>query len=187
MNLAALKELLVLRVVQDHPAHGYALAEALDQSIGWTLGLTRPTVYSVLQRLEKRGWLGCEKQRDRRYPTRHVYSLTPQGRTGYRELTGRMMDSHEASLQPFAALLIHADELSPDTRRETLMRLRDVRLDLIERLTSFPPHGGTGGIAVSLMLRQLEAEVEAVDALLEKNSGDVEHKESKHGPTEGDT
>jgi len=174
MNLAALKELLVLRMVQDHPAHGYALAEALSGSIGWTLGLTKPTVYAVLKRLKKRGWLTCEEQRDGRYPRRQVYSLTPQGRTGYRELVHRTMRSNDASLQPFAALLIHADELSPDARHETLMRLRDTRRDLKERLAAFPPHGGTGGIALSLMLRQLETEVEALDTLLEKNNEELE-------------
>ena len=167
MSLSALKELMVLQFVRDHPTHGYALSEALEASLGWCLGLTRPTVYTVLQRLEKRGWLACKDDRKGRYPERQVYSLTLQGEAGYADLARRTARSGGLTLQPFAALVLHVDELDERDRLEALTGLRDARLDLESRLADFPPHAGAAGIALDLMRRQLEIELDTIRKLLE--------------------
>ncbi len=167
MNLSALKELMVLQFVRDHPAHGYALSEALEASLGWTLGLTRPTVYTVLQRLEKRGWLDCKDDREGRYPERQVYSMTPAGKAGYLELVERTTRSGGPSIQPFAALILHADELSAEDRLEALTGLRKARQALRDQLEDFPTHDGAVGVALTFMSRQLALELETIDELLQ--------------------
>jgi len=166
MNHPALKELLVLRVLQDHPAHGYALSEMLEAGLGWTLGLNRATVYTVLGRLEKRGWLTGSEQREGRYPEKHVYTVTSEGLAGYAELLERTYRKAGQSIQPFAALILHADELAPEARQETLQALLVSRQELHATLVAFPPHGGSTGIALAHMVGQLELELATLRELL---------------------
>jgi len=165
VSLAALKELMVLRLLTDHPSHGYALSEALEAGLGWTLGLTRPTVYAVLRRLDERGWIAWEGEREGRYPERQVYRVTAEGRTGYRALLERAARAGGASQQPLAALLLHADALPDDLRERCIARLHGERSALKRVLDAFPEHDGAAGVALDLMRRQVDAELESLEAV----------------------
>jgi PadR family transcriptional regulator, regulatory protein PadR len=76
-------ELLLLAVLADGPAHGYAVIETLGARGGFDL--PEGTVYPALHRLERAGLLESSWSSDsgRR---RRVYSLTPRGR---KELAAR--------------------------------------------------------------------------------------------------
>lgn len=174
VNMKALKELMVLRFVQDHPAHGYALSDALEGSFGWLVGLTRPTVYTVLQRMEKMGWLTFEADREGRYPERQVYSLTAEGRAAYVDLLQETMQAGGLCTQPLAALLLHLDELDADDRVESLLALRESRIEMQERLATFPHHGGAANVALALMRDQLDVELRAISALLDDRGAGTE-------------
>jgi DNA-binding PadR family transcriptional regulator len=82
MNNEALKghlDLLLLAVLVDGPAHGYALIEALRQRSGGTFDLPEGTVYPALHRLERQGLLGSTWSEDAARRKR-VYQLTIAGR-----------------------------------------------------------------------------------------------------------
>ena len=49
-------DLLLLGVMRDSPAHGYAIIEELRRSSGGALDLPEGTVYPALHRLEKAGY-----------------------------------------------------------------------------------------------------------------------------------
>jgi DNA-binding PadR family transcriptional regulator len=70
---------LILAVLSDGPAHGYAVIEELKQRSGGTFTLAEGTVYPVLHRLEADGLLASAwstvSGRKRR-----VYRLTRRGR-----------------------------------------------------------------------------------------------------------
>lgn len=166
MSLTPLKELMVLGAVRAHPAHGYALAEILEQGLGPTLGLTRPTLYATLQRFEKRGWLTSKTARDRRFPDRQVYKLTRAGDQAYARLLERCASGEPEPIVPLVALLSQLDELPKAERRAALERIRDQRKALIQTLAHFPPHGGSAGIAVELWVGTLRLEVKALEKLL---------------------
>jgi len=73
-------DLLLLSVLEDAPAHGYRLAEALRDRSEATFDLAEGTLYPALYRLERQGlirsdWRVTENSRRARY-----YSLTPPGR-----------------------------------------------------------------------------------------------------------
>jgi DNA-binding PadR family transcriptional regulator len=70
---------LILAVVADEPAHGYAIIDALKQRSGGTFALPEGTVYPALHRLERAGllsstWVDAAGRR------RRVYRITPRGR-----------------------------------------------------------------------------------------------------------
>jgi PadR family transcriptional regulator, regulatory protein PadR len=85
---------LVLSVLEDGPAHGYAVIEELRARSGGVLDLAEGTVYPVLHRLEAAGSLVAEwTPGDGR--RRRIYRLSKQGQTA--------LADERASWQRFAA------------------------------------------------------------------------------------
>jgi transcriptional regulator len=73
-------ELLVLSLVEARARHGYEIGKLIETRSGGTLRFNIASLYPLLYRLEKRGWIRGRwierpPQRRRRY-----YRLTPMGR-----------------------------------------------------------------------------------------------------------
>lgn len=77
-------ELLVLSLLEDQARHGYDISKLIDLRSGGALRFHVTSLYPLLHRLEKQGWINgrwVEKADQRR---RRYYSLTPQGRKALR-------------------------------------------------------------------------------------------------------
>jgi PadR family transcriptional regulator len=73
-------ELLVLSLLEKQPRHGYDISKLIQIRSGGALQFHVTSLYPLLYRLEKRGWvdgLWVEKADQRR---RRYYTLTPEGR-----------------------------------------------------------------------------------------------------------
>jgi len=73
-------ELLILSLLEARPRHGYDVSKLIEQRSRGTLSYHAASLYPLLYRLEKRGWVQgrwVEKSGQRR---RRYYRLTPQGR-----------------------------------------------------------------------------------------------------------
>ena len=73
-------ELLILSLVEARPRHGYEISKLIERRSGGAVRFHVASLYPLLYRLEKRGWLQgrwVEKSGQRR---RRYYRLTPQGR-----------------------------------------------------------------------------------------------------------
>ena len=73
-------ELLVLSLVEPQPRHGYEIGKLIERRSQGALRFNAASLYPLLYRLEKRGWLHgrcVEKAGQRR---RRYYRLTPEGR-----------------------------------------------------------------------------------------------------------
>jgi len=73
-------ELLVLSLVEARARHGYDIGKLIDARSGGALHYNIASLYPLLYRLEKRGWITgqwVEKTGQRR---RRYYKLTPVGR-----------------------------------------------------------------------------------------------------------
>jgi transcriptional regulator len=73
-------ELLILALVETRARHGYEIAKLIEQRSGGTVRFNIPSLYPLLYRLEKRGWIvgrWIERPGERR---RRYYRLTPVGR-----------------------------------------------------------------------------------------------------------
>jgi transcriptional regulator len=85
-------ELLILSLVEDQPRHGYDIGSLIEQRSRGVLRFNVASLYPLLYRLEKRGWIEgrwVEKAGQRR---RRYYRLTTEGkkvlaaqRVGWRE------------------------------------------------------------------------------------------------------
>jgi PadR family transcriptional regulator, regulatory protein PadR len=72
-------ELLILSLLEDQPRHGYEIGKLIEVRSGGTLHFHVASLYPLLYRLEKRGWIEgrwVEKANQRR---RRYYRLTAEG------------------------------------------------------------------------------------------------------------
>lgn len=72
-------ELLILSLVEARPRHGYEIGKLIEQRSDGVLSFRVASLYPLLYRLEKRGWIQgrwVEKDGQRR---RRYYRLTPSG------------------------------------------------------------------------------------------------------------
>lgn len=83
-------DLLLLAVLENGPAHGYAIIEILRARSGGTFDLPEGTIYPALHRLEEDGLLSSswsvEAARRRR-----IYQLTPRGRLAFARREGEWL------------------------------------------------------------------------------------------------
>jgi transcriptional regulator len=73
-------ELLILSLVEARPRHGYDISKLIEARSGGALSFHVASLYPLLYRLEKRGWIKgqwVEKSGQRR---RRYYKLTPEGK-----------------------------------------------------------------------------------------------------------
>src|ERR1700759_257086 len=72
-------ELLILSLVEARPRHGYEISKLIEQRSGGAVRFYVASLYPLLYRLEKRGWIQgrwVEKSGQRR---RRYYRLTSEG------------------------------------------------------------------------------------------------------------
>src|SRR5687767_9911785 len=73
-------ELLILSLIESRARHGYDIAKLIEQRSEGALKFHAASLYPLLYRLEKRGWIDgrwTEKVGERR---RRLYKITPAGR-----------------------------------------------------------------------------------------------------------
>jgi transcriptional regulator len=73
-------ELLILSLVEDQPRHGYDIGQLIEQRSQGVLKFNVASLYPLLYRLEKRGWIQgrwVERPTQRR---RRYYRLTADGK-----------------------------------------------------------------------------------------------------------
>jgi PadR family transcriptional regulator len=73
-------ELLILSLVEVRQRHGYEISKLIEARSGGALSFHVASLYPLLYRLEKRGWIKghwVEKSGQRR---RRYYKLTPEGK-----------------------------------------------------------------------------------------------------------
>ena len=73
-------ELLILSLIERRPRHGYEIGKLIETRSGGKLSFQIASLYPLLYRLERRGWIQgrwVEMAGERR---RRYYQLTPEGR-----------------------------------------------------------------------------------------------------------
>src|SRR5919206_881007 len=92
-------ELLILSLLEARPRHGYELSKMIETESGGAIVFRVASLYPLLYRLEKRGWIAgrwVEKAGQRR---RRFYSITAAGR--------RALDALRTDWLEFAAAIAH--------------------------------------------------------------------------------
>jgi PadR family transcriptional regulator PadR len=96
-------ELLILSLVEFRPRHGYEISKLIDARSDGTLRFNVASLYPLLYRLEKRGWIQgrwVEKAGQRR---RRYYKLTPAGK--------KVLAAQRSTWQSFVAAINRITEI----------------------------------------------------------------------------
>src|SRR5256885_6796176 len=73
-------DLLILRALLLGPAHGHAIAKAIEFNSDEVLQVEQGSLYPALHRLIKRGWISFEDGMSENNRRAKFYRLTPKGR-----------------------------------------------------------------------------------------------------------
>jgi PadR family transcriptional regulator PadR len=73
-------DLLILRILRLGPAHGHAIARAIERGSDYVLLIQQGSLYPALHRLIKRGWIGFEEGTSENNRRAKFYRLTAKGR-----------------------------------------------------------------------------------------------------------
>ena len=73
-------DMLILQILSLEPAHGYGIAQRLEQMSRYVVQVNQGSLYPALHRLEQRGWLQAEWKQSETGREAKFYSLTRAGR-----------------------------------------------------------------------------------------------------------
>ena len=82
-------DLLILRTLRLGPAHGHAIAKAIEYGSDQVLQVEQGSLYPALHRLIKRGWLTFDDGTSENNRRAKFYYLTARGRKQLQIETGR--------------------------------------------------------------------------------------------------
>lgn len=73
-------DMLILQIVSLEPAHGYGIAQRLQQISREAVQVNQGSLYPALHRLEQKGWLRAEWKQSETGRDAKFYSVTAAGR-----------------------------------------------------------------------------------------------------------
>ena len=73
-------DMLILQILSLEPAHGYGIAQRLEQISRSVVQVNQGSLYLALHRLEQKGWLESGWKQSETGRDAKFYSLTPSGR-----------------------------------------------------------------------------------------------------------
>jgi transcriptional regulator len=73
-------DMLILQILSLQPAHGYGIAQRLEQISRSVVHVNQGSLYPALHRLEQKGWLRAEWRESETGREAKFYSLTRSGR-----------------------------------------------------------------------------------------------------------
>ena len=73
-------DMLLLQILSLEPAHGYGIAQRLEQISRAVIQVNQGSLYPALHRLEQKGWLKAEWKESEAGREAKFYSLTRSGR-----------------------------------------------------------------------------------------------------------
>ncbi len=72
-------QLLILRIIYETPLHGYRLKEKMNELLAGRRPIKPGSLYTILRRMEKSGFLSSDWDRESSRLERRVYKLTETG------------------------------------------------------------------------------------------------------------
>lgn len=173
---------MVLALLLPGPRHGYEL----KREVGAALGrgpLHNNTIYPLLQKFARAGWVRVRVAPGQRGQTRRLYTLSASGRDALRAQL-RLFSARQAESESEFQLRVGLfDLLSPPDRerilaaRERVLEARQERLEAIRR--HFGLDHGYAAAVVEFRLRAAQSEQQWIESLKAQAGGRSTHTKEK--------
>lgn len=159
------RELLLLGLLRKREMHGYQLSEFMETHLALFFDIKKATAYSLLGRMEKKGWVTSREEQEGKRPPRRVFAITPEGEALFQDLLRGALPEYRRPAFPGNVPMLFMDALP----HEELHDLLDLRRNAIrERMVALETH--LDHVAHPLFDHQLlvlRAEKQWVEDLLE--------------------
>jgi DNA-binding PadR family transcriptional regulator len=114
-------EYVLLGLLNQQPAHGYALHERITQELGTIWHISLSQTYNLLNRLEGQGYITGAAQEQEKLPARRRFRLTSAGRRRFEDwLSASTEPSAHAIRVEFLTRLFFAFAISPTNARAVI-------------------------------------------------------------------
>ncbi|MBS1252608.1 MAG: hypothetical protein MAG451_01649 [Anaerolineales bacterium] len=164
-------ELLLLGLLRLESMHGYQLNEFLDKRLGFLTDLKHSTAYYLLNKLEEKGFITKDVEREGNRPERYVYELTPAGRDRFHDLlAANLREAHMPDYNTDIGLLF-IDAVPAEDLREALEEKRAGLAEMLETIRVYVdehPAGSPARYALRHNIAHFEVELSWLDEILEE-------------------
>jgi len=154
------RELLLLGLLRQHEMYGYQINALIDAHLSYSIKLTKPTAYRILNNMAEQGWISFREEQVGKRPTRRIYSLTEEGEKRFQELLEISLRNYE----PVYAVNTTGMAFLETVPLNELLPLLEERRDSIERLISKfrsdDEHHGGFEVIINHQMRHLETDLE---------------------------
>lgn len=160
------RKLLLLGLLRKQEMHGYQINELIDAHLGTSIQLKKPTVYKLLGIMVDDGWIKYREEQEGNYPTRRVYTITPEGEEAFQ----LMLRQNLADYRPVSFLgsigIVYLDTL-PAEEAAALLHQRHVEVESFrQKIATDEQHQGGFQLMLSYHLSHLKAELEWLDEVI---------------------
>ena len=102
---------LLLRIIDEHPEHGYSLMQRASDLTDDAYSPESGTIYTILRRLEKKGLVTSTWERTDSHPAKRVYSISDRGKLMLDQVV-KMMKTNRGIID---AIITYYDSKNRDT------------------------------------------------------------------------
>jgi DNA-binding PadR family transcriptional regulator len=121
---------VVLGLLLEESRHGYELRKELEIRLGALWRIASSQLYSVLHRLEDRGWVSVREQSEGSRPSRKVYTATGEGAEAF----GTWVSAPVAHLRDVRVEFLAKAYFLRRRSGDALHRLLEAQIEVLEEL-----------------------------------------------------
>lgn len=160
-------KLLLLGLLNDSDMYGYQINEIIDQHLGSSVQLTKPTAYRYLNQLADEGYITSSKEQEGNRPVRHVYSITSKGKEAFNKMLRESLANYEPTPSHSTIAIAFMDTVPPGETLPLLEKRRETISNLLKGLSVDASHSGSFSYMISHQIRHLETELEWLNEIIE--------------------
>jgi DNA-binding PadR family transcriptional regulator len=154
------RKLLLLGLLRSQEMHGYQINELIDAHLGTSIELKKPTVYKLLGIMVDDGWIDYHEEQQGNYPTRRVYTITPDGEDAFQQLLRQNLADYSPVSYLSSIGIVYLDVL-PGEEAAALLRRRRVKVESFrQKIHADEAHQGGFQLMLSYNLHHLDTELE---------------------------
>ncbi|WP_282936690.1 PadR family transcriptional regulator [Paenibacillus sp. RC67] len=147
------RELLVLGLLMTQSQHGYQINEFIEKNLGRVSDMKKATAYSILKRLNQKGYVDVAVEQEGNRPPRQIYTITPIGEEQFNTLLRATLSNLENVTPSGDIGFMFIDHLSKEEAISLLEQKLRKAQQLLEALSTVPRHGPGTGVDLSIRHR----------------------------------
>jgi DNA-binding PadR family transcriptional regulator len=167
------RKLLLLGLLNMSDMYGYQINEMIDQHLGSSVQLTKPTAYRFLNQMADEGYISASEEKDGNRPVRNVYSITSKGKEVFKAMLSKSLANYEPTPSHNTIAIAFLDTLSPEETLPLLEERKNKIHKLLEGFSGDMDHSGSFSYMISHQIRHLRTELEWLSEIIEHQNDQI--------------